>query len=56
MAVLSNIGFKRPTYAEILDAQIARAKTLFGDDIETSELTIPGQVYSFKCVRYSKTL
>ena len=43
MAVLSNIGFKRPTYAEILDAQIARAKTLFGDDIETSELTILGK-------------
>ena len=43
MAALTNTGFRRPTYAELLNAQIARAKTLFGDDIETSELTALGK-------------
>jgi uncharacterized phage protein gp47/JayE len=41
--VLTDNGFSRPTYADLLDLQIARAKKLFGDDIETNEQTILGK-------------
>ena len=41
--VLTEQGFYRPTYAELLDEQISRAKKLFGDDIDTSELTALGK-------------
>lgn len=43
MAVLTEKGFDRPTYAELLDEQISRAKKMFGDDIETNELTALGK-------------
>lgn len=36
-------GFKRRTYDEILQAKIAKAKELFGEDIQTSELTPLGK-------------
>ena len=36
-------GFKRRTYDEILQADIARAKSLFGEDIQTSETTAFGK-------------
>lgn len=50
--MLNDKGFNRPTYDEILTEQMARAKALFGDDIETSELTALGKfirlnVYEF---------
>ena len=35
--VLTEKGFKRPTYGELLAAQIHRAKQLWGEDIDTSE-------------------
>ncbi|WP_180994639.1 baseplate J/gp47 family protein [Clostridium sp. chh4-2] len=34
--VLTEKGFKRPTYEDLLAAQTARAKELFGEDIDTS--------------------
>lgn len=40
---LTELGFKRPTYDEILEEQINRAKTLFGETIDTSELTALGK-------------
>ncbi len=40
---LTELGFERPTYDEILENQINRAKTLFGDTIDTSELTALGK-------------
>lgn len=40
---LTERGFERPTYNEILEAQINRAKTLFGDTIDTSELSTLGK-------------
>lgn len=40
---LTELGFERPTYEEILENQINRAKTLFGDTIDTSELTALGK-------------
>ncbi len=40
---LTDLGFERPTYDEILENQINRAKTLFGDTIDTSELTALGK-------------
>lgn len=40
---LTELGFQRPTYDEILEEQEARAKTLFGETIDTSELTAIGK-------------
>lgn len=40
---LTELGFERPTYDEILEQQINRAKVLFGDTIDTSELTALGK-------------
>lgn len=39
MEVLSEKGFQRPLYEEILAALVARAKLLFGNDMETDEKT-----------------
>ena len=35
--MLDDLGFHRPTYAELLAEQETRARQLFGDDIETGE-------------------
>lgn len=40
---LDNTGFHRPTFEEILTNKINRAKELFGNDIDTSELTPLGK-------------
>ena len=40
---LTERGFERPSYNEILEAQINRAKTLFGETIDTSELSALGK-------------
>lgn len=40
---LTELGFNRPLYNEILDNQISRAKTLFGNDIDTSDLSALGK-------------
>ena len=40
---LTDTGFYRPTYDEILEDQIERAKVLFGDDIDTSDLSVLGK-------------
>ena len=36
-------GFLRPTYEELLENRIEQAKTLFGEDIDTSEYTALGK-------------
>lgn len=36
-------GFQKMTYAEILEQQIIRARKLFGDDIDTSEKSVLGK-------------
>lgn len=41
--VLTEKGFKRPTYDELLAAQESRAKELFGEDIDTSGQSILGK-------------
>lgn len=41
--VLTEKGYNRPTYSDILDQQIERAKLLFGEDIETDEKTPLGK-------------
>lgn len=41
--MLSESGFIRPTYQELLADRITKAKELFGEDIETSELTALGK-------------
>ena len=40
---LTDKGFERRTYDEILSAKIEKARELFGDDIDTSELTPLGK-------------
>ena len=40
---LDSMGFKRRTFDEILTAKIQKAKELFGEDIDTSELTPLGK-------------
>lgn len=40
---LTELGFHRPTFDEILDDKVLLAKSLFGEDIETSELTPLGK-------------
>ena len=40
---LTNLGFNRPLYNEILDNQITRARTLFGDNIDTSDQSALGK-------------
>ena len=34
---LTELGYERPTYDDLLEAQIERAKLLFGEDIDTNE-------------------
>nr|WP_314609497.1 baseplate J/gp47 family protein [uncultured Lachnoanaerobaculum sp.] len=43
MSCITDKGFVRPSYDEILQAQINRAKVLLGDDIDTSEESILGK-------------
>ena len=40
---LTELGFNRPLYDEILENQIERAKALFGDDIDTSDQSALGK-------------
>ncbi|WP_294366648.1 baseplate J/gp47 family protein [uncultured Ruminococcus sp.] len=40
---MTEAGFRKYTYAEILEQQITRAKDLFGDDIDTSEQSVIGK-------------
>jgi uncharacterized phage protein gp47/JayE len=41
--MLNENGFHRPTYDEIVESKIQKAKELFGEDIDTSELTPLGK-------------
>ena len=40
---LTDAGFKRPTFDDLLQAQITRCKAFFGEDVDTSELTALGK-------------
>lgn len=40
---LTNLGYERPTYEDLLEAQIERAKLLFGEDIDTNDNTPLGK-------------
>lgn len=40
---LTNLGYERPTYDDLLEAQIERAKLLFGEDIDTNDNTPLGK-------------
>ena len=37
---MTDQGFQRQTYAELLEQQINRAKQLFGADMDTSETSV----------------
>lgn len=41
--MITALGLERPTYDEILQAQIERCKELFGEDIDTSEISVLGK-------------
>ena len=43
MSCITDKGFVRPSYDEILQAQINRAKVLLGNDIDTSEESVLGK-------------
>jgi baseplate J-like protein len=43
LSCITDKGFVRPSYDEILQAQINRAKVLLGDDIDTSEESVLGK-------------
>lgn len=40
---LTELGYQRPTYDDLLEAQIERAKLLFGEDIDTNDNTPLGK-------------
>lgn len=40
---LTEKGFERPTFNDILDAKVEKAKELFGEDIDTSEFSVLGK-------------
>lgn len=46
---LTELGFERPTYDDLLEAQITRAKELFGEDIDTSDATPLGKYIRLNC-------
>lgn len=47
---LTEKGFERQTYDEILSVQIERAKILFGEDIDTSENSTFGKILRLFCM------
>ena len=48
---LTENGFQRLTYDEILTLQINRAKLLFGEDIDTSEQSVFGKILRLYCLQ-----
>lgn len=54
MQSITEKGFKRPLYEEILAEQIERAKVLFGEDIETSETSALGKFIRIQAYDLSK--
>jgi len=49
MGVLTERGFERPSYDEIVEKQSERAKILFGQDIDTGEQTALGKFIRIIC-------
>lgn len=47
---LTEKGFQRLTYDDVLNTQIERAKLLFGDDIDTSEKSVFGKILRLYCL------
>lgn len=52
--MLNENGYHRPTYSEILNTKIQKAKELFGEDIETSERTPLGKFIRINAYDLSK--
>ena len=52
--MLDDLGFHRPTYAELLAGQETRARQLFGDDIETGEATALGKYIRLNVYDYAR--
>ena len=52
--MLDDLGFHRPTYAELLAKQETRARQLFGDDIETGEATALGKYIRLNVYDYAR--
>ena len=52
--MLDDLGFHRPTYAELLAEQETRARQLFGDDIETREATALGKYIRLNTYDYAR--
>ena len=52
--MLDDLGFHRPTYAELLAEQETRARQLFGDDIETGEAAALGKYIRLNVYDYAR--
>ena len=52
--MLDDLGFHRPTYAELLAEQETTARQLFGDDIETGEATALGKYIRLNVYDYAR--
>ena len=52
--MLDDLGFHRPTYAELFAEQETRARQLFGDDIETGEATALGKYIRLNTYDYAR--
>ena len=51
--VLTEKGFQRPTFNDLLTAQENRAKLLFGEDIDTSSQSILGKFIRLNLPSYA---
>lgn len=51
---MTECGFRKLTYAEILEQQIIRAKDLFGQDIDTSEKSVLGKYIRLNVSDFAK--
>ena len=54
MPALTETGFKRPLYEDLLNEQINRAKALFGEDINTEETSVLGKFIRMQVYDLSK--
>lgn len=51
---MTDQGFQRQTYAELLEQQINRAKQLFGADMDTSETSVLGKYIRLNTADYAE--
>ena len=53
---LTEKGFERQTFEELVEVQIKRAKLILGEDMETSENSTFGKILRLQCISYAELL